>query len=213
LSTVAFDAFTVSTYQIPLNSIRGTVERYLTLQGLHKDGVDSAIDQLLSSGILVSIDTESISFVHLTFMEFYAARQLAETPRKLASLLVEAGPVAKEVMLFAAGMIVDVAPLVEAAVDRRELILAANCLREGRTENRILEAYVLDQLQRELGTELIKKLAASLIQEKRPQPESIHSQLRRQLTEVRESNLPAHKKGKLFEGFVERLFRQTFNIV
>ncbi|MCW8929489.1 MAG: restriction endonuclease, partial [Gammaproteobacteria bacterium] len=168
---------------------------------------------LLSSGILVSSEPKSVSFVHLTFMEFYAARRLVETPRKLASLLVEVGPIVKETMLFAAGLILDVAPLVELAVDRRELILAANCLREGRTENRILEAYVLDQLQRELGSELIKKLAGGVIDEKRPQPESIHTKLRRQLSELRNSNLPSHEKGKRFEEFAKRFFKQSFNVI
>ncbi len=213
LSAIAFDAFTASMHRIPIENIDSAVEKYLTGRNMSRNAVDSALNQLLSSGILVQIDATSISFAHLTFMEFYAAKRLVRTPRKLASLLVESGSIAKEVILFAAGMIVDVAPLVEAAVDRRELILAANCLREGRTDNRILEAYVLDQLQRELGADLINKLAGGMAQEKHPQPESIHSQLRRQLAEVRESNLPAHMKGKLFEQFAERLFRQSFNII
>ena len=94
-----------------------------------------------------------------------------------------------------------------------KLTIAANCLREGRTENRVLEAYVLDQFQRELGSELIKKLAGGVIEEKRPQPESIHSLLRRQLAEVRDPDLPSHEKGKRFEEYAERFFRQTFNVV
>ena len=213
LENIAFDALTSSQYRIPFPKIRAAVGEVFKSAGLHHDGIEPLIEQLLSSGIIIRTDPESISFAHLTFMEFYAAKRMVETPRKLASLLVEAGPIAKETILFAAGMMLDVAPLVEAAVDRRELILAANCLREGRTENSVLEAYVLDQLRRELGSELIKKLVVGDIQEKRPQPEGIHSQLRRQLAEVLDSALPPQKKGKIFENFAERFFRQSFNIV
>lgn len=213
LERVAFDAFMSSQYRIPSAKVRRSVSEFFNSSGLDQSGVDSVIAQLLSSGILVQSEPDAISFVHLTFMEFYAAKRLVETPRKLASLLVDVGPIAKETILFAAGMILDVAPLVESAVDRRELILAANCLREGRTENRTLEAYVLDHLQRELGSDLIRKLAGGVIEEKYPQPESIHSVLRKEFAEVRDSGLPSHEKGKRFEKFAERFFRQVFNIV
>ncbi len=213
LEIIAFDAFKSSEYHIPYSKIISIICEYFETRLLHYDSAESILDQLLSSGIVIKSGPESISFAHLTFMEFYAAKRLMNFPRKLASLLVETGPIAKETILFASGMMLDVAPLVESAVDRRELILAANCLREGRTENRILEAYVLDQLQRELGSDLIKKLAGGVLEEKRPQPESIHSKLRRQFSEIRESNLPSNEKGKKFERFAERFFRQTFNVV
>ena len=213
LETVAIDAFEGSKNLIPISDLKAAVFRYFESQGYSIDLVDSVIDQLLSSGILIRHDADLFSFMHLTFMEFYAAKWLINAPRKLGTLLVTSGPVAKEIILFAAGMILDVAPLVESAVDRRELILAANCLREGRAENRVLEAYVLDQLQRELGPELIRKLAGGITQVKRPQPESIHSVLSRQYSEIRDSTLKSYEKGKKFEEFAERFFRQTFNVV
>jgi hypothetical protein len=213
LENIAYDAFTSLQYRIPFPKFRVAVEEFFKSRGLHSEGVEPLIQQLLSSGIIIETNQELISFVHLTFMEFYAARRMVETPRRLASLLMEAGPIAKETILFAAGMILDVAPIVEAAVDRRELILAANCLREGRTENSVLEAYVLDQFRHELGPDLIKKLTVGDSQVKHPQPEGIHSQLRRQLAEVLNPALPPQKKGKQFEDFAERFFRQSFNIV
>lgn len=72
---------------------------------------------------------------------------------------------------------------------------------------------MLDQLQRELGTDLIKKLAGGIIDEKRPQQETIHSVLRRQLSAIRSDTLPSHEKGKRFEEFAERFFRQSFNVI
>ena len=46
-----------------------------------------------------------------------------------------------------------------------------------------------------------------------PQLESIHSILKRQFEEVRNPKLSSHEKGKRFEEFAERFFRQTFNVV
>jgi len=213
LEAIAFASFTASRHLIPIPDVRAALVDYIDSRRIAVDGIDATLEHLLSSGILVRQDVSSVSFAHLTFMEFYAARYLIRSPRKLASLLADAGTLARETLLFAAGMLLDVAPLVETAVDRRELILAANCLREGRTENRALEAYVLDQLQRELGPDLIRKLAGGITEQKRPQPESIHSVLKRLYTDAVDSDIPGHTKGERFERFAERFFQQTFTVV
>ena len=213
LETVAFDAFNDSKYLFPISDLRSALARQFETTGHSSDLIDPVIDQLLSSGILVKNNTDSVEFVHLTFMEFYAAKRLIQTPRRFGELLIGSAPAAKEIILFAAGMILDVSPLVESAVDRHELILAANCLREGRTENRALETYVLDQLKRELGSEFIRNLAESLTQERRPRPESIHSILSRQYSEIRDPELKSHEKGKRFEEFAVRFFCQSFHVV
>ena len=213
LSATALEALSKSLLRIPTERVKAFVSQYVGAEGAKAPSINSVVAQLMSSGLLIELDSASVSFPHLSFMEFYAARHLSAEPRRLASLIAEASPHTKEIVLFAAGMVTDVAPLVEAAVDRRELILAATCLREGLTENRTLEAYVLDQLRRELGSELVRKLAGSVAQQSQPSAESIHSQLLRLLLESRTSTQPAHQKGKLFENFVERLFRQCFDIV
>jgi len=213
LENLAFNAFSKSQHHISISDVEAVVNEYTLSTNVGNDDVRTVIKQLLSSGILIETGSGSISFIHLTFMEFYAAKRLVAHPKKLSALLVDAGPIAKETMLFAAGMVFDVAPLVEAAVERRELILAANCLREGRTENRALETYILDQLQRELGSDLIKKLAGGVLKEKRPQPESIHSKLRRQFSEIQNASLSSNVKGKRLEEFANRFFQQSFNVI
>ena len=213
LTDIAFNAFTNSQFSIHTTNIRESIGKWMDIDGPQNERVDAILEQLLGSGILSQTELDSVSFIHLTFMEFYAAKKLVKTPRKLSSLLVDAGPMAKDTLLFAAGMVIDVAPIVESAVDRRELILAANCLREGRTENKILEAYVVDQLQRELGKEVINKLCGRAHDENQGEQESIYSILLRQLDEINRSNKGSNDKGKRFEEFAERFFRQTFNVV
>ena len=214
LETLALDAFNDSKYLLSRNELRDAVGRQLEVSGLPMEEVDPVIEQLLLSGILVQRSVDSVSFMHLTFMEFYAAKRLVESfPMKLKGLVTEAAPTAREVILFAAGMILDVAPLVEAAVDRRELILAANCLREGRTENRALESSVVDQLRIELGSDLVEKLTAMVSNEETPKPESVHETLIRQYAMLKDPKLKSHEKGKLFEEFMERFFRQSFHVV
>lgn len=214
LETLALNAFSDSKYFLSTVEFRQAISQHLEVSGLPADQLDPVTEQLLSSGIVVERSVDSVAFMHLTFMEFYAAKRLVESfPMRLKQLVIESAPSAREVILFAAGMILDVAPLVEAAVDRRELILAANCLREGRTENRALESYVIDQLRRELGSDLVGKLAGTPSDSESPQPESIHETLSRQYSMLQEPGLKRHEKGKLFEEFMERFFRQSFDVV
>jgi hypothetical protein len=214
LETLALDAFNDSRYLLSKGQLRDTIARQLEVSGLPTEEVDPVIEQLLLSGILVQHGVDAVSFMHLTFMEFYAAKRLVERfPMELKQLVIESACTAREVILFAAGMILDVAPLVEAAVDRRELILAANCLREGRTENRAFESYVVDQLRIELGSDLVGKLTAAVFLEGTPQPESVHETLRRQYWACKDPKLKPQEKGKLFEKFMAGFFRQSFHIV
>jgi hypothetical protein len=210
LGAVAAEAFEKSRPQILRKDLLGILKRLLPTQS-NASGIVS--EQLLSSGLLVESDASHVAFAHLSFLEFYAARYFIRTPLKLPSLIARAGPQTREVALFAAGMMLDVAPLVEAAVERRELILAAGCLREGRTENRSLEAYVLDELRRELGSDLVVRLADGLARGTLDSSESIHSVLLRLLTECRQANHLPHEKGRRFEQFCAKLFEQAFKVI
>lgn len=189
LSVVALDAFTQSAVRMPAQRLRSVLSDYLRDAG-ETGSVDSVLGQLMGTGLLIEDSYQSVSFPHLSFMEFYAARQLAHSPRRLATLISLGTPSVKELAIFAAGMLTDVAPLVEAAVDRRELILAATCLREGLTENGTLETYVLDQLRRELGQELVRKLTDSAYAPSQATAgESIHALLLKALIDCRASTL------------------------
>ncbi|MBC8392772.1 MAG: hypothetical protein H8E17_09445, partial [Deltaproteobacteria bacterium] len=214
LETLALDAFNDSKYLLSRDELQLAIARQLEIVGLPSNQLQPVVNHLLLSGILVERDANTVSFMHLTLMEFYAAKRLVDSfPMKLKQLVIESAPEAREIILFAAGMLLDVAPLVEAAVDRRELILAANCLREGRTENRALESYVIEQLRRELGSDLVAKLSATVVIDEPQEPQSIHETLSHQFSELQNPELKSHEKGKLFEEFMERFFRQTFHVV
>ena len=210
LGALAAEAFEKSRHQISHGDLLKILKRHLPARS---EASATVSDQLLSSGLLVQSDATHVAFAHLSFLEFYAARYFIRTPLKLASLIASADSQTREVALFAAGMMLDVAPLVEAAVDRRELLLAAGCLREGRTENRNLEAYVLDELRRELGSDLVTRLADGLAQGNPDSNESVHSHLLRLLAECGQGNQLPHEKGKRFEQFCARLFEQAFRVI
>lgn len=172
----------------------------------------SILNELLSSGILIEISLGTFQFAHLSFQEYYVARALVRTPQKLINLI--ANPNANQVLVFACGLIDDVAPIIEAAIERGHVILAAKCISNGRTDNKQLAEYVAQEFVREVGepfADLFIRVLGKRTQE--ATKEDPYSILLRKWDSFSQDNLPSHIKGSRFEEFVVEFFSQVFAVV
>lgn len=181
----------------------------------------AAIRELVSVGILGIVDGE-IRFSHLSFQEFYTARALISEPDRLRRLVTK--DFAKQVLLFASGMIDDVAPIVEAAVERGNLLLAARALSLGRSRSQQLIDYTIRAVADELGETFVGLLVSAYtpitssasveeIRDLEQEPSEQFNALLNAWDRFSKKNLRNHEKGALFEEFAASLFSSVFRVV
>jgi hypothetical protein len=164
---------------------------------------------LLTTGILRELSEHTISFLHLSFLEFYAAKALAVDPRRWVNVIDR--PEGHEVAMFACSIVQDVGPLVEAAVQKRLLLLAAKFISNGRLKNQQLAQNVIEEFRQELGDHFF-----SLMQESYGQggpSTDVHGDLLRKWKLVKEPVALPLEKGRRLEDFARDFFRQFFTIV
>jgi len=210
LQTLAFWAYSRGFHTFPVGELYECL--LSTSHGRYTQAKDTTdvVNLLLSSGILTEHGEGLVGFAHLSFLEFYAARHLVGSPDDLRFFLAGLDDKGREIALFVSGMLLDAGPLIESIVNRRDLILAAKCIREGRTSNEALIDYVIGELARELGPDIIRRLAKSPSEVRAP---STHASLQNLFLRSKNGNLSSLQKGKLFEEFVARLFGEVFEIV
>lgn len=168
------------------------------------------VNDLLSTSLLVRVDNNSFRFAHLSFVEYYTARAIRRDPQKVTNLVSKHG--AHDIVMFACGLVDDIAPIVEAAIERKYMILAAKCISHGRTKNQKLTEYVVREFAREVGSPFID-LLISTKDERQGRKEDIYSTLMRKWDLFSEPSCSSHEKGRRFEEFASDLFAQVFRVV
>lgn len=170
------------------------------------------LEELTSSGILRESAIDSIHFIHLSFLEYYIARAVSKKPSQLITLLSE--PKAQEIIVFACGLINDIAPLIEAAIERRLFVLAAKCISHGRTVNKKLTSYVVQEFVNEIGEQFINLLVDHIGRQPTALKQTdIHLTLIGKWNTLLQKGLPSNQKGRLFEEFSTEFFGQVFKVV
>jgi hypothetical protein len=205
----------IATYQFERQTFtltRDEAIRLISLEGIPRTSTSTAeetLELLLTTGILHEHHAQTLSFVHLSFLEFYTARALAVDPQRLVNVIDR--PNGHEIVVFACGIVQDVGPLVEAAVEKRLLLLAAKCISNGRLENQQLAQYVVQEFRREIGDRFL-----SLIVEDYSQgapPTSVHGDLLNKWKLIRQPGILPVEKGRRLEHFTKEFFGQFFKVV
>jgi NACHT domain/Restriction endonuclease len=169
------------------------------------------IEELLHTGLLVRQNT-ALSFVHVSFVEYFAARGLSKRPGDAVRLLdTREG---EAVLVFACALMDDIAPLVEAAVQRKRVLLAAKCISLGKTRNPQLSGYVVQEFKREVGEPFLRLLTIPA-EDAHPSSEEVRpsASLLDMLDAACDKRIPHHERGARFEGFSERLFGEVFKVI
>lgn len=167
------------------------------------------LESVLTTGLLVREGLATLSFSHLSFLEYFTARALASDPHRLMNAIDR--PEGSEIAVFASGIVEDVGPLVEAAVEKRQLLLAAKCISYGRLRNEQLAQYVVQEIHREIGDHFF-----SLMTEARkgslPSSEAFTDLLGKWRL-INQPGILAVEKGRRLERFAKDFFAQFFRVV
>jgi hypothetical protein len=198
------------------------------------DSTREILDNLYGSELFFQeIGPESWGFVHLLFLEYFAAWFYRDNIAKLSTLLSRPG--SDSVLEFAVTMTANPAPLVEAAVEHGHLILAARMTGMGRSRNRALQEYVAGAFRKSLDPEFLTLLSPGssevTVQPVAPieqvesrqgepkesssatSPPTVHEGLLRLLDGVRDPDLDAQQRGRRFEEFSRAIFDTVFKVV
>jgi hypothetical protein len=176
--------------------------------------ISNVLSDLSSAGLLKKVSEEALCFVHASLQDFYAARAIAHDRSRVASLINR--PYAQEAMLFAGGLVSDIGPIVEAAVEQRNFILAAKYVSRGLIRNQDLANYVVQEFKAEVGSPFIELLAAtgrSEASESKADEEHAYDSLIARWDAFHDAQLNSYEKGRRFESFAANFFGQFFKIV
>lgn len=189
-----------------------TVSKDLYADQFRNELLEDTVQWIESCGLLHRDSEQTYSFVHNSFLEYYTARAVRHDPSEVIRFLDRED--AKEIVLFSCGLVDDVAPLVEAAVNRGLIMLAAKCLSNGHTRNRQLSEYVVREFTREIGqpfVDLLVEINAPDVTDKVPEDEI--DDILDLWERAAEVDQPSHIKGSRFEDFAEAFFGTTFKVV
>jgi len=112
--------------------------------------------ELIGPELFLQTSDARISFMHTSFMEYFVAWHFRSDPHGLISLLRRR--YSDIVCEFAAGLLEDVAPLAEFAIETQKLSLAAKCVSVARKANKALAEYVVREFRRAVGEPFIAML-------------------------------------------------------
>jgi len=171
------------------------------------------VEELLSSGLLVEARRDHVEFVHKSFLEFYCARAIAANAERVIPFIGDRNH--HELVVMACGLLQEVAPILESAIARREVTLAARCISHGRTRNIKLVDYVVASLLSEVGDGFASHLRRHLVEPMSTLAASDHEQqqLIRLWDAARAPGLPSHTRGARFEDFATAFFGRLFRVV
>lgn len=170
---------------------------------------DEILEWILTTGLLVRESLTTVSFVHLSFLEYFTARALASDPRRLINAIDRPG--GSEIAVFASGIVEDVGPLVEAAVEKRQLFLAAKCISYGRLRNEQLAQYVVQEIHREIGDRFFSLMTEARVGS--PPSSETFTDLLGKWKLINQPGILAVEKGRRLERFAKDYFGQLFRVV
>lgn len=211
LEDIAWYMFERRQFRLQTDELKEVISA--TMKKLEVDDIDSSTvsEELLLNGLLLRVDSQSVSFPHLTFLEYYVARGLEREPSRVVDLISR--PDAQGIIEFACGLLDDIAPILKAAIERKEIVLAAKCISRGRTSNQDLINEAIREFVREIGDPFVDLLAKSRGKGEAPSVEDIYQDLDEKWNAFSKEGLPSWKKGKLFEEFALAFFGEVFEVV
>ncbi len=212
LEYIAYDLLLKSKNQLSPNELNFYLKEYFVRYGLSADESKALHNELLYSGIIQEIGPENITFMHRTFLEYYSARALSSDPLKVIRFIDKRE--LHEVVVMACGLLVDIAPILEAAVEKREFLLAAKCVSHGRTKNKRLTEYVVSSFINEVGHSFVEQLiefvgGVESNQESYDTGSTLTDLWDRSFVE----GITEQEKGKRFEEFSVSFFSELFKVV
>lgn len=182
------------------------------LPGMEIDNQIRLTEELLGSGLLVQYSPDSIGFVHRSFLEYFSARSIANDPSKTPMLIARRH--LHEAVILACGLLSDIGAIIEAAVSKGEVILAAKCITQARTRNIRLANYVYKVFIDEVGQEFFDGVADFRSSPADPTSEPDQYEVLLNLWDLCfEEGLESHIKGHRFEAFAKGLFNSFSKVV
>ena len=217
-------------YQITKEEVLSLISKAVhswSLDGVEQVNASRVLTAIVDSGLFREFGSDAYGFVHLSFLEYFAALALVEE-EKLLSILDR--PDSREIILFASGMLIDVGPLVEAIVARGDLLLAATCLSNGRRRNPQLTSYVIQEIRKQVGEPFVRLLAGAYSESpehtprtedlstpkaapSKTEPPDIYTELSRRWRLAIQDKLSSVEKGRLLEDFAKAFFGTLFVVV
>jgi len=173
----------------------------------------TAMDMLAAPWIITSAKG-SFSFAHKMFQMYFMARHHCDQPGALFELSGLNEPDRREILNIVAGLVDDVAPLVDACLGRGLLIDAAGCLGNARAENRALCGHVAREFRRSVPSVVLQHLTSFSSPGAQPDQEAVdHYGLMCNLDHACDKALPNHRRGAEFEVFAQAFFAPLFTTV
>lgn len=181
---------------------------------LYLGGINSkaGINEIFYNAVFLNQYQDRLSFVHKSFEEYYVARAAITTPSRVLTLLQKR--YSPEILSFMCDLIDDVSQIVEVALSKGQVLLAARFVANGKRTNRNLIDEVVRRLRNELGESVISLVSkAKPVEDKPTALDSIYYDLTRRWRSFCDSSLPPHVKGERFEDFASDFFNQVFRVV
>lgn len=177
------------------------------------DAQAAAVDVFEAPWIMPAAEGR-FSFAHELFQLYFIARHHLNEPGALLELVGLDESRRREILEIAAGLVDDVAPLVDACLRRGWLFDAANCLGNARAENQALCAHVAGVFRQSVPSVVLRHLAPLSSPHAQSAREPIdHYALMRKLDQACDKALPNHRRGAEFEAFTQAFFAPLFNTV
>lgn len=174
---------------------------------------EALVNELVFTIGILRVDARGdVSFIHRSFLEFYAALAISDDPSRVVEFVGK--PELHEVVIMACGLTTDVGPIIEAAVQHGEVLLAAKCISNSRSKSRGLSDYVMKALLEQVEAPFGESMATFFgKQPAPPAPRDEHLDLLNLLKEVGAGGLTSEEKGARFERFAVALFEKFFKVV
>lgn len=212
LEHVAYDLLLKSQHHLNSNELIQYIKQYFDTFNFKSDDSKDMYNELLYSGILQQSGPDNITFIHRTFLEYYSARAISTDPLKVIDLIDKRE--LHDVVVMACGLLVDIAPILEAAVEKREVLLAAKCVSHGRTKNKILTEYVVTSFINEVGQSFIYQLIEFIrCDEIKEESFDNDTTLIDLWDRCFKDGITGQEKGKRFEEFSISFFNNLFKVV
>lgn len=210
--SVALYLYTSHQHNLSWQELKDIGIQSLSMHGISADQIESALRSIAKSGLVREDSEQRFSFIHLSFKEYFVARALRQNPKQVALLLPYTE--AREIILLACGLMDDVTDVVQAAIDRGDVLLAAKCLSNGRAKNTALVSYVVQEFAKEIGGPFVRTLVDYVVgQSEKRSTSNVYAELLAEMDASLCSSLTAQAKGKKFEEFAIHFFSQVFKIV
>jgi Holliday junction resolvase-like predicted endonuclease len=177
---------------------------------------EAAAPRLLSSVLerlpLLNASAEArFTFAHRIVLDYFAMWRLRDDPQGILDVASRGDPY---LVLLAAGLVPDPAPLIGSLLERGEIVMAARCVTGARAVSNALRDVVADRLRGMLGPSVLSLLGLRIPKRlpERTQP-AADDELLVALTAALAEDQTAGERGRSLEAFGRLLFSRVFEII